>query len=75
MCLPSWGRYFLFGSYRFLTRGIIISFSGNLNRIAKRINSTGNIYEEDMAEVKAIMDEVWRTQKAMLKKQPLIHNG
>ena len=21
-----------------------------------------------------IMDEVWRTQKAMLKKQPLIHN-
>ena len=48
--------------------------SGNLNQIAKRINSTGNVYEEDMAEVKAIMDEVWRTQKAMLKKQPLIHN-
>ena len=42
--------------------------SGNLNHIAKRINSTGNVYEEDMAEVKAIMDEVWRTQKAMLKK-------
>ena len=49
--------------------------SGNLNQIAKRINSTGNVYEEDIAEVKAIMDEVWRTQKAMLKKQPLIHNG
>ena len=48
--------------------------SGNLNQIAKRINSTGNVYEEDMAEVKAIMDEVWRTQKARLKKQPLIHN-
>ena len=31
------------------------------------------VYEEDMAEVKAIMDQVWRTQKAMLKKQPLIH--
>ena len=46
--------------------------SGNLNQIAKRINSTGNIYEEDMAEVKAIMDQVWKTQKAMLKKQPLI---
>ena len=49
--------------------------SGNLNQIAKRINSTGNVYEEDMAEVKAIMDEVWKSQKAMLKKQPLIHNG
>ena len=48
--------------------------SGNLNQIAKRINSTGNVYGEDMTEVKAIMDEVWRTQKAMLKKQPLIHN-
>ena len=48
--------------------------SGNLNQIAKRINSTGNVYEEDMAEVKAIMDQVWKTQKAMLKKQPLIHN-
>lgn len=48
--------------------------SGNLNQIAKRINSTGNVYKEDMAEVKTIMDEVWRTQKAMLKKQPLIHN-
>ena len=47
--------------------------SGNLNQIAKRINSTGNVYEEDMAEVKAIMDEVWKSQKAMLKKQPLIH--
>ena len=41
--------------------------SGNLNQIAKRINSTGNVYEEDMAEVKTIMDQV-------LKKQPLIHN-
>ena len=47
--------------------------SGNLNQIAKRINSTGNVYEEDMVEVKAIMDEVWRKQKAMFKKQPLIH--
>ena len=42
--------------------------SGSLNQIAKRINSTGNVYEEDMKEVKGIMDEVWRTQKAMLKK-------
>ena len=49
--------------------------SGNLNQIAKRVNSTGNVYEEDMAEVKAIMEQVWKTQKAMLKKQPLIHNG
>lgn len=47
--------------------------SSSLNQIAKRINSTGNVYEEDMKKVKGIMDEVWRTQKAMLKKQPLIY--
>ena len=49
--------------------------SGNLNQIEKRISSTGNVYGEEMEEVKAIMDEVWKTQKAMLKTQPLIHNG
>lgn len=49
--------------------GRIIS---NLNQIAKRINSTGNIYQEDMDEVKELMNEVWRTQKSMLSKQPLI---
>ena len=46
--------------------------SSNLNQIAKRINRTGNIYQEDMDEVKELMNEVWRTQKSMLSKQPLI---
>ena len=46
--------------------------SSNLNQIAKRINSTENIYKEDMDEVKELMNEVWRTQKSMLSKQPLI---
>ena len=46
--------------------------SSNLNQIAKRVNSTGNIYQEDMDEVKELMNEVWRTQKSMLLKQPLI---
>ena len=46
--------------------------SSNLNQIAKRINSTGNIYQEDMDEVKELMNKVWHTQKSMLSKQPLI---
>ena len=44
----------------------------SLNQIAKRVNSTGNIYQDDMNEVKELMNEVWRTQKSMLSKQPLI---
>ena len=46
--------------------------SSSLNQIAKRLNSTGNIYKEDMDEVKELMNKVWRTQKSMLSKQPLI---
>ena len=46
--------------------------SSSLNQIAKWLNSTGNIYKEDMDEVKELMNEVWRTQKSMLSKQPLI---
>ena len=46
--------------------------SKSLNQIAKRINSTNHIYQEDMDEVKELMNEVWRTQKSMLLKQPLI---
>ena len=46
--------------------------SSNLNQIAKRVNSTGNIYQEDINEVKELMNKVWHTQKSMLSKQPLI---
>ena len=46
--------------------------SSHQKQIAKRINSTGNNYQEDMDEVKELMNEVWRTQKSMLSKQPLI---
>ena len=43
--------------------------SSSLNQIAKRINSTGNIYQDDMNEVKELMNKVWHTQKSMLSKQ------
>ena len=46
--------------------------SSSLNQIAKRINSTDHVYQEDIDEVKELMNEVWRTQKSMLSKQPLI---
>ena len=46
--------------------------SSNLNQIAKRINSTNHIYQEDMDEVKELMKQVWQSQKSMLSQQPLI---
>ena len=44
--------------------------SKSLNQIAARISSTGNIYREDMEEVKEMMKQVWRTHESMLSKQP-----
>ena len=46
--------------------------SSSLNQIAKRVNSTGNIYQDDMNEVNELINKVWHTQKSMLSKQPLI---
>jgi hypothetical protein len=46
--------------------------SSSLNQIAKRINSTNHVYQEDMDEVKELMKQVWHTQKSMLSQQPLI---
>lgn len=48
------------------------NISSNLNQISKRINSTNTIYKQDMDNIKELMNEVWRTQKSMVSKQPLI---
>ena len=46
--------------------------SSLLNQIAVRVNSTNRIYEDDMKEIKEMMEQVWHTHKSMLSKQPLI---
>ena len=33
--------------------------SNNLNQIARRVNSTGNLYEEDIADLKTRYGELW----------------
>ena len=43
-----------------------------LNQIAKRMNATGHVYDADVKQVKELMEEVWRTQKSMLSRQPSI---
>ncbi len=44
--------------------------SKSLNQIAARISTTGNIYQDDMEEVKELMRQVWHTHESMLSKQP-----
>ena len=38
----------------------------NINQIAKRVNTTGSVYETDIAEIKERLDEIWRLQRTML---------
>jgi hypothetical protein len=50
---------------------LLANTSNNLNQIAKRVNTTGNIYKDDLDEIKGIMEKIWHTQKSMLSQQPL----
>ena len=43
----------------------------NINMIRERIMKTGNIYEEDIKEIKELMEKVWHTHESMLSRVPL----
>ena len=40
----------------------------NVNQIAKRVNATGGVYEQDIAEIKGALAEIWRLQRLSLLK-------
>ena len=40
----------------------------NVNQIAKRVNSTGSVYQEDIDEIKGVLNEIWRLQRLSLLK-------
>jgi hypothetical protein len=40
----------------------------NINQIAKRVNNTSRIYEQDITEIKGALDEIWRLQRLSLLK-------
>ena len=40
----------------------------NVNQIAKRVNSTGNAYKEDLEEIKGALDKIWQLQRYTLSK-------
>lgn len=40
--------------------------SGNLNQIAKRVNGTGRLYEEDMADILQNQERLWQAMNEIL---------
>lgn len=49
---------------------ILGAISRNINQIAKRINYSGRVYQEDIKEIQRRMDEIWKLQRELLLKQP-----
>ena len=41
----------------------------NVNQIAKRVNSTGSVYQEDIEEIKGVLAEIWRLQRLNLLRE------
>lgn len=39
---------------------LISNIANNINQIAVRVNSTGNIYAEDISEIQRDINELWR---------------
>lgn len=42
--------------------------SNNFNQIARRVNSTGRIFAEDIAEMKDNIERVWEAENRVLEK-------
>lgn len=44
---------------------LMSNIANNINQIAFRVNSSGNIYEEDLAEIKEELRDLWQQQKSI----------
>lgn len=42
--------------------------SNNFNQIARRVNSTNQIYEDDIREMKGMLEQIWEANNKVLEK-------
>ena len=47
---------------------LLSNATNNVNQIAKRVNATGSVYQEDIEEIKGVLAEIWRLQRLSLLK-------
>jgi len=43
---------------------------GNINQIARRVNSTGTLYAQDIEDIKGALTLIWQSQRSILLKAP-----
>lgn len=46
------------------------SIGVNINQIAKRVNETGSIYDEDIKEIQERLNKIWQLQRTILLTLP-----
>lgn len=46
---------------------LLSNLANNLNQIARRVNSTGNIYDEDFKDIHEVLETMWEEQKKILR--------
>lgn len=42
--------------------------SNNFNQIARRVNATNRIYEDDIREMKVMLEQIWEANNRVLEK-------
>jgi hypothetical protein len=47
---------------------LLSNATSNINQIARRVNGTGNVYEQDLADISARYDELWTQTKEILRR-------
>ena len=47
---------------------LLSNIANNINQIAVRANSTGNVYADDLDEIKRNQVKIWQLQKSLLSK-------
>ncbi len=47
---------------------LLSNATNNINQIARRLNSTGNLYEQDVTDLAARYDELWAQTKEILQR-------
>ena len=50
------------------TNHFISAISRNINQIVKKIHGFGTVYDDDLKEIKKLMEEIWQLQKSILSK-------
>jgi len=47
---------------------LLSNATNNINQIAKRVNSTGNVYAADLEDLRGRYDELWTQTKEILRR-------